>query len=355
MKNFGICGSRSLRIIGGLLAAALLAGPAHAQGAPEKNAAVYSYRGADRDARLLEKARQEGSVSIYTSLATKESTPLAQAFEKKYGIKVELWRATSDKVVQRAVTEGMARRHVADVVETNGPEMEMIAREKLLSEFYSPRLADLPPQAIARSRLWVTDRLNFFVVAYNTNKYKREDLPKHYEGFLDPKWKGQIGIEATDVEWMSTIITKLGHERGMKLFERLSAMRPDVRKSHILLAEMVGANEVPVALTVYNSEVESLKRRGAPVDWVPVEPVVGRPQGIGLMKNAPHPHAALLFADYVLSPEGQELFNAMGRAPVSLKIKSNLANFPYSMVDPASVLDENEKWEALWNRLFLNK
>jgi iron(III) transport system substrate-binding protein len=73
------------------------------------------------------------------------------------------------------------------------------------------------------------------------------------------------------------------------------------------------------------------------------------------MKNAPHPHAALLFADYVLSPEGQELFNAMGRAPVSLKIKSNLANFPYSMVDPASVLDENEKWEALWNRLFLNK
>lgn len=355
MNNFSVYGSRSLRFIGALLAVMVACAGARAQGTPEKNAAVYGYRGADRDTRLLEHARQEGSVGIYTSLATKESTPLAQAFEKKYGIKVELWRATSDKVVQRAVTEGMARRHVVDVIETNGPEMEMLAREKLLADFYSPHFADLPPQALSPSRPWVADRLNFFVVAFNTNKYKRADLPRHYEGFLDPKWKGQIGIEATDAEWMSTIVGKLGQERGMKLFERLAAMRPDVRKGHILLAEMVGANEVPVALTVYNSEVESLKRRGAPIDWVPVEPVVGRPQGIGVMKNAPHPHAALLFADFVLSPEGQQLFNSMGRTPVSTKVRSDLANFPYTMVDPAAVLDQSEKWEGVWNRLFINK
>jgi iron(III) transport system substrate-binding protein len=154
---------------------------------------------------------------------------------------------------------------------------------------------------------------------------------------------------------MATIVHKLGQERGMKLFERLAAMRPDVRKSHILLAEMVGAGEVPVALTVYNAEVESLKRRGAPLDWAPVEPVVGRPQGIGVMKDAPHPHAALLFADFVLSQEGQELFSAMGRVPASRKVGSKLANFPYSMVDPATVLDEGAKWEALWNKLFLTK
>jgi iron(III) transport system substrate-binding protein len=355
MRSFSACGRQSLRFVGTLVLAASLCTGALAQDAVGKNDALYSYRGADRDARLLEKAKQEGTVSIYTSLATKESTPLAQAFEKKYGIKVELWRATSDKVVQRAVTEGQARRNVADVIETNGPEMEMIARERLLSEFFSPHLADLPPNAVAPSKLWVTDRLNFFVVAYNTNKYKREDIPKHYEGFLDPKWKGQIGIEATDVEWMATIIQKLGQERGMKLFERLSAMRPDVRKSHVLLAEMVAAGEVPVALTVYNANIESLKHRGAAVDWLPVEPVVGRPQGIGVMKDAPHPHAALLFADFVLSLEGQQLFAAMGRDPASRKVGSKLANSPYSMVDPATVLDEGPKWEALWNKLFLTK
>ncbi|HZV65925.1 MAG TPA: extracellular solute-binding protein [Telluria sp.] len=347
----------SARVTAGLLglcwlALAALAPAAQAQG---RNDALYMYRGADRDARLLQQARREGTLMVYTSLATKESTPLARAFEKKYGIKVELWRATSDKVVQRSVTEGQARRNVVDVVETNGPEMEMIAREKLLSEFFSPHLAELPPHAVAPSKLWVTDRLNFFVVAYNTGKYKREDIPLHYEGFLQPKWKGQIGLEASDAEWMATIIKALGQERGMRLFEKLAAMRPDIRKSHIMLAELVGAGEVPVALTVYNAEVESLKRRGGPIDWVAVEPVVGRPQGIGLAKDAPHPAAALLFADFVLSPEGQELFNAMGRVPVSTKVKSPLNNFAYTMVDPATVLDENEKWEALWNRLFLKQ
>ncbi len=358
MNHHSVRGSRWMQWCAGALMLAALSAPAAAQAqapAPGKNDALFMYRGADRDARLVEKAKQEGSVAVYTSLATRESTPLAQAFEKKYGIKVELWRTTSDKVVQRAVTEGQARRYTVDVLETNGPEMEMMAREKILAEFHSPHIADLPPNAVAPSKLWVTDRLNFFVVAYNTATVKREDIPSHYEGFLDPKWKGQIGIEATDAEWMATVIKKLGPERGMKLFERLAAMRPDVRKSHIMLAEMVGAGEVPVALTVYNSEVESLKRRGGPVDWVAVEPVVGRPQGIGLARNAPHPHAALLFADFVLSLEGQELFSAMGRVPSSLKVKSTLNRFAYTMVDPATVLDESEKWETLWNKLFLKK
>ena len=329
---------------------------AQAQAAPPgKNEAIYSYRGADRLQRLIDGARREGSVVVYTSLATKESVPFAKAFEKKYGVKVDLWRATSDKVVQRAVIEGQAKRYTLDVIETNGPEVEMVAREKLLAEFFSPYLADLPAGAIPKHRLWVSDRMNFFVVAYNTNKYKRADIPKTYEGFLEPKWKGQIGLEATDAEWMATIIKTWGQERGMQFFERLAAMKPDVRKSHILLAEMVGAGEVPVALTVYNAEVESLKMRGGPVDWVPVEPVVARPQAIGLARNAAHPHAALLFADFVLSPEGQQLFSTMGRVPTSTKAKSPLNNFPYHTVDPAVVLDESVKWEKIWDDLFIKK
>lgn len=344
------------RLLTLVAASMLLASLAHSQSVPAGgNDAIYMYRGADRDQRVIEKATQEGTVSLYTSLAPKESIPLAKAFEKKYGIKVELWRSTSDKVVRRALTEGQAKRHTVDVIETNGPEVEMLAREQLLSEFYSPYLADLPPEAIPANRLWVSDRLNFFVVAYNTSKVKREDLPKHYEGFLDPKWKGQIGIEATDAEWMATIVKKMGAETGNRFFERLAAMKPDVRKGHILLAEMVAAGEVPVALTVYNAEAESLKMRGGPIDWAPVEPVVGRPQGIGVAKHAPHPHAALLFADFVLSPEGQELLGSMGRVPTSRKVKSKLNDFPYLMVDVATVLDESEKWDKIWNRLFLKR
>jgi len=352
-------GGRISRLAGlaalGTLAWALAAPGGAAAQEEGKNAAVYMYKGPDRDEQLVRKAQEEGSLTLYTSLATSESRPLAQAFEKKYGVKVNLWRATSDKVVQRAITEGQAGRFAMDVAETNGPEMEMMAREKLLDRFYSPHLADLPASALPAHGLWVTDRLNFFVVAYNTNKVKREQLPDDYEGFLAPEWKGKIGLEATDVEWMATLIKERGNEKGMDFFTRLAQMKPDVRKGHILLAEMVGAGEVPVALTVYNSEVESIMRRGGPVNWKPVQPVVGRPQGVAVAKNAPHPHAALLFADFVLSQEGQELFRSMGRIPASENVKTDLKDFPYVMVDPVTVLDEHDKWYKVWNDFFLTR
>jgi iron(III) transport system substrate-binding protein len=340
-----------------LVAATLLCAPlAQAQSADQgPNDALYQYRGADRDQQLLEKARQEGTFTWYTSMTPPESGPLAQAFEKKYGVKVEIWRASGNKVMQRAITEGQARHFTFDVVETSGAAVEMVAREKLLSSFYSPYLVDLPPDAIPKSRLWVSDRINFFVVAYNTKKFKREDIPTTYEGFLDPKWKGQIGIEVDDAYWMATIVKKLGPERGTKLFEQLSDMKPEVRTGHIVLTGLVAAGEVPVSLTNSNSAVESLKRRGAPIDWVPVEPVVGEGLGLAVAKNAPHPHAALLFADFILSPDGQELLNTMGRVPASTKVKSYLKNFPFTMMDSVTLLDEDKKWQTQWNNLFLKK
>jgi iron(III) transport system substrate-binding protein len=300
-------------------------------------------------------AAQDKTVVLYTSLAPSESGPLGQAFEKKTGIKVEIWRALSEKVVQRALTEQRAKRYAVDVIETNGPEMEMLAREKLFAEVKSPYLADLPPNAIPHHRQWIPDRVNFFVVAYNTNKVQREDLPPSYHGFLDPRWKGRIGIEATDAEWMATLVKKWGEKPGMDYFRRLADMKPDVRKGHVLLAELIAAGEIPVGLTVYNANAESLKRRGAPIDWVPVQPVVARAQGIGIARNAPNAKGAAAFVDFVLSPEGQELLNSMGRVPVSTKVRTHLNQFEYTLVDSAVVLDEQDKWSKEWDRLFMTR
>jgi iron(III) transport system substrate-binding protein len=283
-----------------------------------------------QDTGRVDRARREGRVVLYTSLAPTESGPLAAAFQKKYGVKVDLWRAVSSKVVQRTITEAQARRYAVDVIETNGPEMEMLARERLLGELRSQYLGDLPASAIPPHRTWAADRLNFFVVGFNTSKVKRAEIPATYEGFLDPRWKGRIGIEATDAEWMATIVKTWGEAKGMDYFRKLAAMRPDVREGHVLMASLVAAGEIPVGLSLYNSNVEALKRKGAPIDFAPVQPVVARPQGIGVLKNAPHPNAALLFADFVLSPEGQRLFESMGRVPASTRVKSALNNFPRS-------------------------
>ena len=323
--------------------------------APAKADDIFSYQGPDREKRLIEKAKLEGALTIYTSLAPTEARPMVEAFEKKYGIKVELWRAISERVIQRTVSEARAGRHTVDVVATNGPEMELLSRENILTQYFTPHAADLPPAGIPKHRLWLPDRLQFFVVGFNTNLVKREELPKTLAGFTDPKWKGKLGIEAGDAEWMATLFTKWGEKEAMAFFRKLSEMRPEVRKGHVLLAQLVAAGEIPVGLTIYSANAETLKRKGAPIDWVPIE-AVARPQGLGISRNAPHPAAALLYADFVLSAEeGQKLYESMGRPPVNLKVKSQLTNFSHVFLDPVAVLDESEKWHKLWEELFLKR
>jgi iron(III) transport system substrate-binding protein len=257
--------------------------------------------------------------------------------------------------VQRVLSEAKAGRHTMDVVATNGPEMESLAREKVLTTFHTPHAADLPAGAIPRHRLWMPDRLQFFVVGYNTNLVKREDLPKSIKGFTDPKWKGKLAVEAGDAEWMATLFKKWGDAEAMQVFRKLSELRPEVRKGHPLMAQLVSAGEIPVLLTAYSANIETLKRKGAPIDYAPID-AIARPQGIGISRNAPHSAAALLFVDFVLSAEdGQKLYEAMGRPPVNRKVKSKLSDFEHTYLDVVSVLDEHEKWDKLWQELFIKK
>jgi iron(III) transport system substrate-binding protein len=292
-------------------------------------------------------------VVIYTSLNLKDSVPITEAFEKKYGVKVQLWRASSEKVVQRAVTEARAGRFSPDVFETNGPEMEALYREKLLDEFSSPMFKDLPPEAFPKHRHYVPDRFNFFVVGWNTNLVKPDEVPNRYEDLLDPRWKGRIGLEASDVDWFGAMVKSMGEQKGLDYFRRLADLKPQLRTGHTLIAELVASGEIPLAISIYNHNIERLAVKGAPVKWKALDPTFGRPQGIGVAKEAPHPYAALLFVDYLLSREGQEIIKQRGRVPSSTAVDSPLNKFKYRQIDPEIVLDEEQKWEKLWSALFL--
>jgi iron(III) transport system substrate-binding protein len=327
--------------------------PAGAQGARPDSAAVYLYQGADREARLLAAARKEGTLTFYTSMQTPESGPLAQAFEKKYGIKVVLWRATSDQVVQRAIAEARGNRNTFDLVETNATEIEALARENVVAQYHTPHTADLPDWAIPPHRKWLSDRANLWVVAFNTGKVKKAEIPPSYDGFAEPKWKGRIAIESSDQDWMYGVINYLGEASGTELFRKLSAMKPEMRLGHALLANLIAAGEVQVGLTVYSGLADSLRNKGGPIDWVAVEPIVGRPQAVAVARAAPHPNAALLFADFILSPDGQKLLNELDRVPSSRKQTTLLNRFKYQMVDPIKWVDESAKWEKLFHELFM--
>jgi iron(III) transport system substrate-binding protein len=149
------------------------------------------------------------------------------------------------------------------------------------------------------------------------------------------------------------MVKSMGEKEGMAFFRKLAAARPQVRTGHTLVTELVAAGEIPLAAAVYNHAVERLAASGAPIKWKALAPTMARPGAVGLARHAPHPHAALLFADFLLSAEGQDLIRQRNRVPASTAVNSTLNKFPFQMIDPAIVLDESDKWEHLWSELFL--
>ena len=339
------------------LALLLDATPAAAQVRPFASLEeMASYQGADRTQRLVEGAKKESALSIYTSAQGDDMGALVAAFEKKYGIKVSMWRASSEKVLQRAVTEARANRFAVDVMETNGPELESMHREKILQKVASPHHADLIAAALRPHGEWVGTRLNVFVQAYNTKLVKKDELPKSWEDLLHPRWKGRLGIEAEDADWLAGLMEDLGEARGTKLFKEIVAKNGmSVRKGHTLLTQLVASGEVPFALTVYNYKAEQLKQKGAPIAWLAVGTAIARPNGVAIARRAPNPHTALLFYDFEISEDGQKVLVSRDFVPVNRKVDSPLARLPLKFVDARVMLDEYDKWVKLYEEIFRPK
>ncbi len=294
--------------------------PANAQPANSELAAIANYSGADRSARILAGAKKEGVVNIYTSETADDLAALTAAFQSKYGVRVNVWRGSAENILQRAVVEARGGRFDVDAIETGATTMESLQREQLLQQVSSPAFADLKPEAIRPHHEWVGTRYNVFVVAYNTDVVNRADLPKSYDDLTQPKWKGKLGIEVESRDWFGTLITTLGGDRGLALFRKIVATNGiSARKGHTLLVNLVISGEVPLAISTYLYKVAQLKSRGAPIDWVAISPVVARFEGVGVASRAPHPHAAMLYLDFMLT-DAQAILAKRHFAPASTKV-----------------------------------
>jgi len=317
-----------------------------AQGAGSTLAEIASYAGPDRIANLVAGARKEGAVNVYTSETVEDVGALSQAFEAKYGIKLNLWRGSSEDILQRAVVEARGGRFDADIFETGATAMESLHRERLLQRVDSPAAADLTLKAIQPHHEWIGTRYNIFVAAYNTRLVAGADLPKSYDDLADAKWKGRLGIEADDSDWFGAVVEALGEERGLKLFRDIVARNGvSVRKGHTLLANLVVSGEVPLAVSSYFYKVAQLKGRGAPIDSLSIAPVVARFEGVGVARRAPHPYAAVLFMEFMLTG-AQDILAKRDFFPADIRVKPMPAGL--SFLDPAKALDQSQKWSKYY-------
>ena len=332
-----------------ILLSLLVMGVVHAQD-------LATYTGTDRHERLVAGAKKEGELVLYTSAQSDDMGAVAKAFEARYGVKVQMWRAGSEKVMQRAVQEARAGRHVVDVIETNGPELEMLHREKILQAVKSPHHADIIAPALRPHGEWVGTRLNVFAFAYNTKQVKKEELPKTFADLTNPRWKGRLGIEADDQDWLAGVLRQLGEAQGTQIFrDMVKTNGISVRRGHTLLTQLVASGEVPLALTVYNYKAEQLKNQGAPIDWFVLGKAPARANGVAVARRAPHPHAALLFYDFEISEEGQKILAKRDFVPTNRKVDTPLNKVPLEIVDPQAMIDEHQKWTRLFEELFLKQ
>jgi iron(III) transport system substrate-binding protein len=313
---------------------------------------ITRYSGPDRTQRLVEGAKKEGLVTIYSSAVIADTNAIIQSFQKKYGVRVRLWRGSSDDILRRAVTEARGERYDADLVETAGDSMEGLQRERLLAEISSPVFAQLMPGAVMPHRGWIADRLSVFTVAYNTTLIKPADVPKSYADLADPKWKGKLGVddEADDSSWFMSVAEAMGKDAGLALFRKIVATNGiSVRRGHTLLSNLVVAGEVPLALNVYGYRVTALKKSGAPIDGVVLPPVFALPTGIGALAKAPHPNAALLLLDFYLT-DGQRILAERGNVPTNRAVAEPAAGV--SLIDNGKFLDHADEWMRLFRSTF---
>jgi len=334
------------------VAGMLMAGSVAAQ-TPVQN--VINYKGADRQQKLIAAAQKEGTLSLYTSISNAIVLKLMSEFKAKYGIEVKLYRAGDGIVLQRVMAERTANRPVVDVLNIGSIEMEMAHREKLLESYKTPLHDALIKDAVGSNSEYVATFVNPMVQAYNTNSVKKEDVPKSYQDLLDPKWKGKLGIESTDEEWFNVLVTHMGEEKGLKYFRDLmNTNKPTVRTGHSLLGNLVASGEVPLGMTVYAHTVLSAKKKGAPIDYTLLEPVIGVSFSVGLAKQAPHPNAALLFYEFMLT-DGQKVFADNDYTPTMKTLDHPFKNVNYLISNQPKFLDQYAKWEKLYEEIVVKQ
>ena len=310
---------------------------------------LANYRGADREELLRAGAKKEGRLVWYTSLTAHRD--IANVFEAKYpGVKVETYRAGSTDLTRRILSEAQAGRNLADLVETTPPTLMIMRDNKLLLPFYSPYLVNYPSDAKEEADkdrvLWATDRESIISLGYNKNLIRANEVPKSFADLVKPEYKGRIGVsgDSTGVRFLGAVIRAKGEEFVKQL--RLMEM-----KMHMIsggaIHELMAAGEMPLSVSIFRNHVLAGQAKGAPTEWVPLDLNATNAGGVALPSNSNNPHAALLLADFLLSPEGQKIFEEKFRFATSTKDYGFKRWYP----EKGLTTEQYEKLDDRWKKL----
>jgi len=298
---------------------------------------------AQRKKAVEEGARKEGQIVFYTSISVQDNPQLIAAFEKAYPfVKTAVYRGTPTSIFLKASTEARAGSYLVDVIGTAPVEMWQLKQSKLSGPYLSPELQGMPKGSYDPQGHWAAFEVTPIVVAYNTKLLKPADVPKSYQELLSPKYKGKMNLGTEEYDWFSVMLDKMGKDKGVAYMKALA--QQDLQMpgpSSRMRVQLMLAGESAIALAARGRRVTDFKEQGAPIDFRIFEPYAGEPNSVAVMARAPHPYAAMLFTDWILSQEGQVALAQIPRLSIRKGIKQKgrlqeLFEKDFAFVDPAS-------------------
>jgi len=283
---------------------------------------------AQRRSALEEGAKSEGQVVIYTSVSLSDYPKILGAFEQSHpGIKTNAYRATPSGVVRRADTEAKAGRHAVDVIGTAPVETWELRQLQLLTPYLAPERTALFKGAFDPEGYWTAFDVTPIVLAFNTKQVSAQDAPKNYQELLQPKWKGRMSLGTEDYEWFGQMLEYMGRDKGLDYMKALAKQNLNMPgSSSVMRVQLLLGGESAVAIAARGRRVAEFKSKGAPIDFRLFDPYAAEPDMLSLLQHAPHPYAAILFYDWLLSQEGQ---SKMSELTGRIATRSGIKHLPW--------------------------
>jgi iron(III) transport system substrate-binding protein len=275
---------------------------------------------AEREKKLIEGAKKEGEMLWYTNSGIENATRYSQAFRKNYPfINAQVWRAKTRQVTQRAISEANAGKHLVDVIKPSTDLLPVMLEKNLIGKYDTPIRAIYP--AHAKSPFYTNMNYAFRVFAFNPRKVSAKDAPKSWDDLLQAKWKNEILFDESSLEEVMAMLGAWGKEKTVNYLTKLTQQNLLIRVGRDTVTQMMMAGEGNLAVTTYAYNNESLRAANAPVDWIAEDLIPALIYPLTLARNAPHPYAAALFYDYMISEEGQRLIAKEGRVVAHPKVE----------------------------------
>jgi iron(III) transport system substrate-binding protein len=306
---------------------------------------------AERHAALVKGTKTEKAIVWYAPMNREDLRQFSSGFEAEYPfLKVEVLTSGPQSLLNRILTEHRAGKYNYDTLNIRSSALYTLKKANAIMRYDTPYRRGLRAGFHDKEGYFNGIWASLLVYLFNTKQISRAEAPKSIDDLLQPKWKGKLGMDQDADDWLAALLDYYGDEKGKQIARSLGGQNLNIRKGRTLVSQLIAAGEFPVQIDAHHHEAVSLRQAGAPIDYVFPEPFipVKSVSAFVMSSQPPHPHAAALLVDFMLSKKGQEIAFRQKRWPAFKELASG---GPDDVGHRNTLVPDADKWGSRYHEL----